>query len=351
MESQMGASYGIDPRSGASLPPPRPCDRCGSGEASVAFRSDDFISGESFDLLRCLNCGLLRTDFRGSSSDLARYYGSAYYSIGGRRLKGTLKVIMSSFRSVRARWVARRAAGPGKILDLGCGRGFMLASMKRMGWDCMGTEIASEVAVAAGDEYGLKILSEGIDPLPFPEGHFDVVTSWHSLEHMERPVRTLGDIHRVLRPGGLFMVEVPNRSSLQAAMGGSRWFHLDPPRHLYHFTRGALRSILVDLGFEVVWEGTFSAEQGPFGMAQSLLNRLTFSRNVLYQLVGKPGARVEDLLPGPMGKVRAAWNTALTIFLAAPAALLGASLEVAACMAGRGGVVRIVARKVPPPAP
>jgi SAM-dependent methyltransferase len=226
----------------------------------------------------------------------------------------------------------------------------MLGALCAMGWDCIGTETSEELAEAVRKERGVMVLTGLSEALPFEGGSFDTVTSWHSLEHMERPVRMLKEVARLLKPGGTLIVEVPNAASFQARLGGGSWFHFDAPRHLYHFKREELRDILRDLGLTVFRESTLSIEQGPYGMVQSMLNRVTFAPNVLYGLIRRTSTRREGFGTGSSRRVRAAWDLSATVFLALPAGLIGTILELGACIAGRGGVVRILAVKGPRPA-
>ena len=170
-----------------------------------------------------------------------------------------------------------------------------------------------------------------------PEGSFDVAIMWHSLEHQFEPAQVLEAVGRALKPGGLLLLEVPNAGSLQSWLGGRNWFHLDVPRHLVHFRLEPLAEMLERSGLRIVRVSTWSLEQGPYGMAQSLLNRVTRSPNVLYGLIKR--------VPG--GKRASAWDLILTVLLAVPAAAAGFGLEVAAALLGHGGVLRVAGRKGP----
>jgi SAM-dependent methyltransferase len=303
------------------------------------FATEDYLTGERFAIVRCRRCGLHRTELE-PDRDLSDYYGPAYYGRAGRRFAGFIERLVAVFRRIRARRVARLTPGPARILDLGCGRGMMLAALQARGWECTGTEASPELAEAALRHYGLRVLPAEDAPLPFPDASMDVATSWHTLEHMERPVRMIGDIYRILKPGAVLVVEVPNLASIQARLGGSRWFHLDVPRHRYHLSRAELREILIRSGFRILADGTFSLEYGPFGMVQSILNRVTFRPNVLFQLLKRCTRNRTGLSRLPW-----AWDLLSTALLAVPAAAAGTALELLAVLAGRGGVARFVARK------
>jgi predicted SAM-dependent methyltransferase len=87
------------------------------------------------------------------------------------------------------------------------------------------------------------------DEAPLEGRHFDVVRLSHVLEHLPSPRKSLGKVHRLLRPGGLLWVEVPNAASLERRLFHRHWCHWDLPRHLYHFTPTTLVRLLRDTGF------------------------------------------------------------------------------------------------------
>jgi SAM-dependent methyltransferase len=156
------------------------------------------------------------------------------------------------------------------------------------------------------------------------------------LEHLPDPRETLLEIQRVLEPGGRLVVAVPNFSSLQARWLGAGWFHLDLPRHLYHFPLAALRRLLEDTGFEVEGEHHFSLRQNPFGWIQSLLNlSRRLPRNGLYSLLhDRRSTQKAVFSPGLRALLYAVLvvTTPLAIALSIVAALLrqGATVHVVA---------------------
>ena len=85
-----------------------------------------------------------------------------------------------------------------------------------------------------------------------PDNAFDLVILWHALEHLPDPSGALCAIRGLLRDGGRLVVAVPNLASWQARLLKARWFHLDVPRHLWHFTPETLEHLLRVTGFQVV---------------------------------------------------------------------------------------------------
>ena len=72
---------------------------------------------------------------------------------------------------------------------------------------------------------------------------------WHVIEHLTGPRRVLTDIHRILKPGGRLLLELPNYDGYARAVFGTYWAALDVPRHLYHFTPATLDALLRRVGF------------------------------------------------------------------------------------------------------
>jgi SAM-dependent methyltransferase len=179
------------------------------------------------------------------------------------------------------------------VLDVGCGRGVLLSGLARRGFEAHGFEMSASAASGV-DPRAVVRVGKSLREADYPSAYFDQVIIWHVLEHLPDPRETLQEIRRVLKPGGRLVVAVPNYSSLQARCSGANWFHLDPPRHLFHFTAEGLRQLLASTGFDIEREHHFSLRQNPFGWVQSALNCLSrLPRNGLYSLL----KRRDDHLP------------------------------------------------------
>lgn len=138
-----------------------------------------------------------------------------------------------------------------RILDVGCGSGMKLLYLKRHGWDTWGvdfSETAIEHAMANGIDHGTATFA---DVLPHPDGFFEALMSWHSLEHHFDPLASLKEMRRVLKPGGYGIVAVPTGDNLGLRLFKQNWGPLEPPRHLYHFTRETLTQMMEKAGLEV----------------------------------------------------------------------------------------------------
>ena len=107
----------------------------------------------------------------------------------------------------------------------------------------------------------------------------------------------LDEIERITADEGVIAIAVPNFSSLQSSWFRSDWFHLDLPRHLYHFNAENLCQLLKQKGYSISSVSTTSIEQNIFGFVQSFLNRLKFlgKPNEFYRLIQRRSGLKENL--------------------------------------------------------
>ena len=166
------------------------------------------------------------------------------------------------------RWRWGLFAQQGRLLDIGCGGGNFIHTLNNdwlLGerYETEGIDI-DETAVAAAARLGTNVIVHDFPNTPYDNRDFDVVTMRHSLEHMYSPKAAIKEVFRLLRPGGTFVIEVPNISSWGARSFTDRWSGADAPRHLYHFTPESLQLLLESEGFKIetirYWRGTFATE-------------------------------------------------------------------------------------------
>jgi len=255
----------------AQLPP---CRVCGSAETEVFIpRAPDYISQDVFSVIRCRVCEACATI--PLPPDLSRYYPSAYRAYGPL----ASAVLHSVYRS-RVRSWAKMFGAPGKVLEVGCGTGIMLKAFRDAGWAAKGTERTAEAAEIGRTQYGLDIVSVGIESLPESDA-FDLILLFQVLEHMPNPKEIVEECFKRLKPGGMLVIGVPNIGSWQAKTGRAEWLHLDVPRHLVHFCPASLGSLLQSTGFEQIQIGFQSWEHDPFGWVQTWENKILPRRNAL----------------------------------------------------------------------
>jgi SAM-dependent methyltransferase len=244
------------------------CDR----ELRIRFAAvRDAKTLETFSILECPACGLGCTSPK--TDNLAKYYRDYH---GGRH--GVTNAFCTNRRIRILEKVAGNTAGK-RLLDIGCGEGTFLLAAKAKGWFAAGTEMNPSVARDAGLEVRQQL--SGVSAL----APFDCITLWHSLEHMEDPRATLREARSLLSPGGALIIAVPDAGGLQARVFGPKWLHFDVPRHLYHFTRFSLESLLRSEGFASVREWHQEFEYDLLGWSQSALNLGETAPNLFFEML------------------------------------------------------------------
>jgi len=230
------------------------CLLCGSREWSPLVESPDTTAGGTglwFAVVQCQRCGLCFTNPRPSPETIGRFYPSIYrphrtprqrqqrlldrLRFWRRPKRGNLKIL----------W-----RGEGRLLDFGCGGGAFLARMHSQGWQVTGVDV-SPAAVDCVRRQGLRVFLGTLPHGDLEPSSFEVITMWHSLEHVHFPLEVLREAHRLLVPGGQLFIAVPNIDSLPFRWFGSAWYGLDLPRHLTHFAPWTLQLMLERAGFQI----------------------------------------------------------------------------------------------------
>ena len=269
----------------------------------------------------CKVCGARTTWPRPTDAELELAYGSWYRPKepghlgvrGSRAARAARPARPSSTRSLHG-------AGPGR------GGGRQGAAARR----------ASAVRAV---QFGLERHSDRPDvreaALADLDGPFAAIVFWHSLEHLREAGSELERAARLLAPGGLIVIAMPNPASLQARAFGDRWLALDLPRHLVHVPAPALLARLRELGLEPTRVSHLRGGQVVFGWLHGLVGSLP-SHPDLYSAIRRPAARQAALPPARRALALSAAAVALPV--AAVCALTEAGLR-------RGGTVYVEAHR------
>jgi len=203
----------------------------------------------------CADCGGGWTLPHASADELASFYPDSYQAyvlqgglLGTVQRLGQRLLFARSLSTAPLRELTSRP--PGSVLDVGCGRGDLGEALARRGWKVAGIE-PSPSAVAAARSRGVDARVGTLESVDLDAESFDAVVMTHVLEHVPDPRADVARVHRLLRPGGVFVISVPNFGSWQRDRFEGSWFPLELPRHRTHFTRRSLELALTAAGFEV----------------------------------------------------------------------------------------------------
>lgn len=152
-----------------------------------------------------------------------------------------------------------------KMLDVGCSLGTTIEAGNGLGWDACGVDVSTD-AIDDCRHRGLRCATSGGVELPYPDETFDVLTAWHVIEHVGDVARTLTEWRRVVKPGGLLVMEMPDTSCLKVRVLGKRYTRYWSGEHVYAFQRANFEPFVRRADLEILaypWWGRMRDLPGP----------------------------------------------------------------------------------------
>jgi 2-polyprenyl-3-methyl-5-hydroxy-6-metoxy-1,4-benzoquinol methylase len=232
------------------------CPNCGNKNIFLVLSAKDYtVSGEQFEILECRNCTQRFTQNIPGPQEIGKYYQSENYISHSDTSKGLINNLYHKVRKrtlVQKRKLIENTTGKkaGSILDVGCGTGAFLHTMKNEKWNITGLEPDETARAKALQLYGLH-LKKTEEFYLLPAQTFDAITMWHVLEHVHELHNYIAQLKKLLKPGGKLFIAVPNYTSYDAGVYKEFWAAYDVPRHLYHFSPKSMQALLNSHGMAV----------------------------------------------------------------------------------------------------
>jgi 2-polyprenyl-3-methyl-5-hydroxy-6-metoxy-1,4-benzoquinol methylase len=292
----------------------------------------------AFELRKCERCELVYVDPRLSDDDLARLYDEDFYFSTGWSYE-TLASWVIEFIQTRRRHRVERHVRRGRLLDIGSGDGSFVHHMARHQWEATGIDFSpAALEFAHRFRSGGRFLQGSLEDYDAPSDSLDLITLWQVLEHIGGPRPLLRRCYDLLRRGGMLVASVPNIEGLSSRLTGERWWGLDVPRHLVHYSPTTLTRSLEQAGFRVIHIRHQSLQYDPYALLHSSLDWVFSRRHFLSDLAKRQVS--ED-----MGGREYLYNLTALVALAPPLApLCVATTTVGSCL-GYGGFIEVYARR------
>ncbi|HWP39557.1 MAG TPA: class I SAM-dependent methyltransferase, partial [Tepidisphaeraceae bacterium] len=246
----------------------QPCPVCRTTGRSQPLHTTSYPEHHypgPFTLRRCDECGLLFNSPRLDPTGLARLYGRNYYFFLRSDAREFDRIVGMYQRSVALIDADFPHAGlPRHSIDIGCGRGYLPAVLRELGWDAWGIEISPDAAEYARSRFGLDVFTGTVEQYATSAQarQFALVTAIDVIEHVPDPDGFVAAAAKLVAPGGWLIIDTPNAAAENIRFCGVAWKGFNP-FHIYLFTIPNLITLLRRHGMHA--ERCFSYGNTPSG--------------------------------------------------------------------------------------
>ena len=243
------------------------CPLCKNKKTSLKYKNMGdkgyFINGK-FDLIECQNCKFEFLSYLLNEKQLAKYYPSedyySFYNYNPLALKyhklsayyHSKKTFLFNFvffplSPILYKYYIKQDAN---VIEIGCGNGMKLEIYRKYGMKTAGIEPYGPGLAEKEKVLGIERIS--VKDAKYKENSFDFIVLKEVLEHVPNQKLLLERCFKWMKPGGRFIITVPNTDSFLCRLFKQDWFGYDVPRHLYNYNPENLSFFLKKFGFKII---------------------------------------------------------------------------------------------------
>lgn len=211
-----------------------------------------------------------------SSSD----YESSYWNIitdPDGKVRNRLDEEEKCIQNIQSELGFINSAPAGKVLDIGCGLGFLLKNI-----DNKHTKVGVEVSKFACDfaSEHARIYNTPFEEIDFVQEKYDIIIAHHVIEHVEDPEMFLEKIKKVMAPNGRLILATPDFKSVCAKLFGQNYRMLHDKTHRSLFSFASLKQMLQDFGFEII-KFEFPYFESQYHNEENIIKMLDYDKNAI----------------------------------------------------------------------
>ncbi len=210
-----------------------------------------------FNLDICNKCGLVFLNPMPNDEELSKFYPEeGYYAyhmdFSNIKKEGAIKELIKKVLFYNAfNKEEVQFEHTGKVLDIGCGNGWVLYQYKQKGWEVAGVE-PSKIAAEIGNKAELNIYNGTLLNAAYADNEFDYIRSNHSFEHIYNPNEVLDEIYRILKLEGKLFIGIPNYAGINSKLAKKYWYYLGAPVHTFNYSPQNIKQLLAKHNFKVI---------------------------------------------------------------------------------------------------
>jgi SAM-dependent methyltransferase len=246
------------------------CQICQNTENNRSYQIKEMMFGtrEEFEYFECDRCGCLQ--IAQQPKDMAKYYPANYYEPEEKAYQKSKtmssfvpKIILKTgqiFGSGTGALLAQLYKGPealasivrthtgsnSKILEVGCGKGVLMATLEKWGFKNV---VGADLYAVGKIDKDLQICKTSLGS--FAQGRFDLIILDHSFEHMPNQLETLEKVFDILTANGICLIRIPIKSDYIWKRYGTNWAQIDAPRHFFIHTLKSFEILANQAGLEI----------------------------------------------------------------------------------------------------
>ena len=227
------------------------CIICSSKYASSFISLNDRLSNSSkkYNLLKCI-CGFIYLNPRPDIGEINHYYKLDNYDPHKESFNSFWNTAYHYVQKVTLNWKYRiitKYIKKGSLLDIGGGKGEFAQFINKKGWDVTFQDNMTDLNRRENNSFFVRELSNVNSTK-----RFDVITLWHSLEHIHNIKYLFDSINNMLKDSGILIIAVPNMNAPERKFYKYTWAPYDAPRHLYHFNLDSLNKLCQNKGYYIM---------------------------------------------------------------------------------------------------
>jgi 2-polyprenyl-3-methyl-5-hydroxy-6-metoxy-1,4-benzoquinol methylase len=260
------------------------CSICNSSSLRELFNAHplDYSSTENFKIVKCEQCGYVISS--GAANNITLYESGSYdekEKFWHKWVRGIFQILEVN----KAAYLEKYLNPTSSVFEIGVGKGNFLSALRDKGYQIAGIEPSRRSFAVASQKLGGSIVNCKIEEISSYESinkKYNAIVLWHVLEHLQNPFEIIERLKEHLLQGGILMIGVPNFDSFQSRFGKNDWYHLDPSRHMSHFTPEFLTERLTKNNFSIQKIYFNSFYQNFVGEMITITNKLSPFENIIF---------------------------------------------------------------------
>ena len=225
------------------------CPIC-SNNNTIEYLYKNLIGDKS--ILKCNNCEIEYLYPYPTEKELSEIYSDSYAAWGIGQEDTFSKMKREKFKRLLKDISKYRTNG--KLLDIGCGPGYLMKEAKNIGFDVYGVEVGKKASDIAKKEFGDNNIYNGtLETSHFEKNYFDIIVMSDLLEHVKNPVEILKKSRELLNntTNSYIILTTPNTNSFTCKTMKSKWSHYNI-EHIHYFNKKSMETLANNTGFKII---------------------------------------------------------------------------------------------------